>query len=264
METSDDASITRFYDANGLFVRGVVVVGSGSSYVFGNLSAEAYTGVDGLADKRDVSDLGEKFDSLFGSNEILSLLRYFENLIPAAYAQSSAEDDLINLTWRDFLPKNKKEWIVVGAIILTAAIQLGITLRDVGKVLGLLAASPEAIIFVVILFLLAYCHKSNASVPQEIKFRGGYGGDDSGSFEVKIGVDRTVNGSAHSSIYGKTYGVSGRVDGNQITVSTSGSVTSGAVFRGSFEGLSVSGTWSNFDTGEVGTFKGMAASTFSS
>jgi hypothetical protein len=84
-------------------------------------------------------------------------------------------------------------------------------------------------------------------------FEGTYSGDDSGTFNAVIYGSSIKGLIGNASI--EPYIAEGVVQNNQI--STSGTVTSGAIFTGTVNGNSCSGSWTNPEVSMSGTWSGV-------
>ena len=89
-------------------------------------------------------------------------------------------------------------------------------------------------------------------------YAGTYAGTDAGTWRIAVDDDGALEGTAHSTVEDLNYVISGEVDEDGAL--TAGLFSNG-LYRGSYEGTiaangAVTGTWSNSDANENGTFTG--------
>lgn len=82
------------------------------------------------------------------------------------------------------------------------------------------------------------------------------GAEDNGTWEVFIGEDGNIAGTATSLVLSATYNLTGTVSAEGDFNATAGSATTGTTFKGTLTANSGQGTWENSATGNSGTWTG--------
>jgi len=101
------------------------------------------------------------------------------------------------------------------------------------------------IVFFSCLFLFA-CKKDDDVSLFVGDWAGNYlGADDNGTFLFTVRDDGSVTGIANSLIFPATYNFVGTVSQTGDIIATEGTSTSGVTFKGTFNGTTVKGTWTN-------------------
>ncbi len=105
--------------------------------------------------------------------------------------------------------------------------------------------------------MLACSSDDGDETPSEFQgnWNGTFEGDDTGTWVMNIDSEGEITGDVVSDLDG-TFTVRGAVQDNGTASATAGTVSSGAIFSGTFNGDNVSGTWQNVSEGDSGIWSG--------